>query len=318
MKITLNEAAEILLKQDNILILMHKSPDGDTIGSSCALCMALRQLGKNANAVCSDDISKKYDFITENVPYQDFKPDFIVSTDVADTQLLGDKLSVYAEKINLCIDHHGSNTNFAEKSYVEPNAAANAQIIKKLLELMNVTIDKKIANAIFTGICTDTGCFRFSNTTAETYRIAADMVDCGADNATISRIMFDTKSRARVKLERMVLDTMEFFADGKAAFVCLTNKMIEDSGAEESDTDGISAMPRQIEGVKAGVTMREKDNGIYKFSVRTAGDINASEICANFGGGGHIAAAGCVIKGDYETAKNKMTEAVSAAIKREI
>ena len=316
MKITLNEASDILLSQDNILILTHKSPDGDTIGSGYALCMGLRQLGKKANVVCSDEFSKKYDYIIENTPAQDFDVKFIVSTDIADTQLLGDKLSVYADKINLCIDHHGSNTDFAEKSYVEPTAAATAQIIKKLLELMNVNIDKNIANAIFTGICTDTGCFRFTNVTSETHRFAADMIDCGADSSTICRIMFDTKSRARIEVERMVLDTMEFFADGQGAFVCITQKMLEDTGADDGDTEGIAAMPRQIEGVKVGITMREKENGIYKFSVRTSDDIDASSICANFGGGGHRAAAGCVIDGGYENAKNKMIQAATAEIER--
>ncbi|MDD6488626.1 MAG: bifunctional oligoribonuclease/PAP phosphatase NrnA [Clostridia bacterium] len=316
MKITLNEAAEILLSQDNILILTHKSPDGDTIGSGYALCMGLRQLGKKANVVCSDEFSKKYNYIVDNAPSQDFDVKFIVSTDVADTQLLGDKLSVYADKINLCIDHHGSNTDFAEKSYVEPTAAATAQIIKKLLELMNVRIDKNIANAVFTGVCTDTGCFRYTNVTAETHRIAADMIECGADSGTINRIMFDTKSRARIEVERMVLDTMEFFADGQGALVCLTQKMLEDTGATDGDTEGIAAIPRQIEGVKVGITMREKENGIYKFSVRTSDDIDASAICANFGGGGHRAAAGCVIDGGYENAKNKMIQAATAETER--
>lgn len=316
MKITLNEAAEILLSQDNILILTHKSPDGDTIGSGYALCMGLRQLGKKANVVCSDEFSKKYDYIIENVPPQDFDVKFIVSTDIADTQLLGDKLSVYADKINLCIDHHGSNTDFAEKSYVEPSAAATAQIIKKLLELMNVNIDKNIANAVFTGICTDTGCFRYTNVTPETHRIAADMIECGAESGTINRIMFDTKSRARIEVERMVLDTMEFFADGQGALVCLTQKMLDDTGANDGDTEGIAAIPRQIEGVKVGITMREKENGVYKFSVRTSDDIDASAICANFGGGGHRAAAGCVIDGGYENAKNKMIQAAIAETER--
>lgn len=316
MKITLNETAKILLAQDNILILTHKSPDGDTIGSGYALCMALRQFGKKANVVCSDEFSKKYDYITKQVEPQNFTPEFVVSVDIADTQLLGDKLSVYAGKINLCIDHHGSNTGFAEKSYVEPEAAAAAQIIKKLLEVMNVKIDKNIANAVFTGICTDTGCFRYSNATAETYRAAADMIDCGADYAAINRVMFDTKSRARLELERMALDTMEFFAHNKGALICLNDEMFRKSGAEDSDSEGISAIPRQVEGVLVGITMREKENNIYKFSVRTSGEINASELCAVFGGGGHKAAAGCVIKGKYEEVKNKMIEAASSAVER--
>lgn len=316
MKITLNETAEILLSQDNVFILTHKSPDGDTIGSGYALCMALRQLGKKANVICSDEFPKKYDYITKCIEPQELEPEFIVSVDVADTGLLGDKLSVYADKVNLCIDHHGSNTDFAEKSYVEADAAAAAQVIKKLLEIMNVKIDKNIANAIFTGISTDTGCFKYPSATAETYRAAADMIDCDADYATINRIMFDTKSRARIELERMAMEAMEFFADGKVDLVCITKDMFEKSGADEGDSEGIASLPRQVEGVLVGITMREKENGIYKFSVRTTGEIDASAICASFGGGGHKAAAGCVIDGGYENAKNKIVEAACAAVER--
>lgn len=316
MKITLNEAAEILLQKDNILILTHKSPDGDTIGSGYALCMALRQFGKKANVVCSDEFSRKYDYITKQIEVQEFEPEFIVSVDVADAKLLGDKLSVYADKVDLCIDHHGSNTGFAKKSYVEADAAAAAQVIKNLLELMNVKIDRNIANAVFTGICTDTGCFRYPSTTAETYRAAADMIDCGADYATINRVMFDTKSRARIELERMALESIEFFAGGKGSLICITNEMFEKSGAEEGDSEGISSLPRQVEGVIVGVTMREKEDGSYKISVRTSGEVDASEICANFGGGGHKAAAGCVIDDEFENARNKLIKAVSSAIGR--
>ncbi len=318
MKITLNEVSEILLSQDNILILTHKSPDGDTIGSGYALCMALRQLGKKSNVVCSDDFSEKYNYITKQIEPQDFQPKFIVSVDIADTKLLGDKLSVYADNVDLCIDHHSSNTSFAKKNYVEPNSAATAQIIKNLLEVMNIRIDRHIADAIFTGLSTDTGCFRYPNTTSETHRAAADMIECGADSSVINRIMFDTKSRARIMLERMALDTIMFFAQGKASMILITKGMLEESGAEDSDIDGIAALPRQVEGVLVGVTVREKENNLYKLSVRTTGEIDASKICSLFGGGGHKAAAGCVIDGEYETVKNKIIEAVCASVEKAV
>lgn len=318
MKITLNEAAEILLSQNNILILTHKSPDGDTIGSGYALCMALRQLGKSANVDCSDEISKKYDYITKQIISQDFEPKFIVSVDVADTKLLGDKLSVYADKIDLCIDHHILNKGFAKKSYIEPDSAATAQIIKKILEKMNIKFDRNIANAIFTGMCTDTGCFRYSNTSAETYRFAADMVDCGADYVMINRVMFDTKSRARIEIERMALETIEFFADNKGSIMCITKEMLDKSGADDGDMEGVASLPRQIEGVLVGITMREKKNGGYKFSVRASGEVSASDICARFDGGGHKEAAGCVINDTFENAKNKMIEVATSVVKNVI
>lgn len=145
----------------------------------------------------------------------EFDEEFVVSVDVADTKLLGEKLSGYADKIDLCIDHHGSNTKFAKEYYVEASAAAAAQVIEKLIRLMNVEFDKDIANAIYTGITTDTGCFRYTNVTAETHRIAADMIDCGAESGMINRLMFETKSRSRLEIERRVMDSMQFYLDGR-------------------------------------------------------------------------------------------------------
>ncbi len=316
--ITLETAAKILLEKDNILILTHRSPDGDTIGSGYALCMALQRLGKSVRVECGDNVPQKYAYFTEKVKEQEFDEKFIVSVDIADTQLLGDKLSVYADKIDLCIDHHGSNTQYAKAFYVEPKAAATAQIISRLIRLMGVNIDRDIANAVFTGISTDTGCFRYTNVTSETHRIAADMIDCGAESGMINRLMFETKSRARIEIERRTLDTIEFFAGGRCAVVYTTLDMIKAAAASDSDMDGISSIARQIEGVVAGVTLREQESGNFKISLRTNDGLDASVICAEFGGGGHKAAAGCMIRGTLEEAKSAIAGAVCRAIEENI
>lgn len=313
--LTLNEIAARLKEQDNILVLMHKSPDGDAVGCAYGLCLALRKLGKNVMPLCSDEIDKKYDYITSKLPEQHFEPQYIVTVDIATANLIGEEIKQYREIVDLCIDHHGSNTGFAKEGYVDADSGACAEIIAKVIELLDVAFDKDIANAIFTGISTDTGCFKYSNATAKTYRIAADMIDRGADSAYINRIMFDTKSRSRLEVERLALETIEFFDDGKIAVICLTNKMRELSGASEDDTEGISALPRQIEGVKVGITLNEKEENVFKISTRSTGDINVSAICANFGGGGHKAAAGCVISGSITEVKEKIVGAAQAAVK---
>lgn len=316
--ITLEAVAKTLLEKDNILILTHRSPDGDTIGSGYALCIALQRLGKAVRVECSDTIPQKYAYFTEKAKRVEFDEKFIVSVDVADTQLLGDRLSVYADKIDICIDHHGSNTHYAKDLYVEPGAAATAQIIARLIRLMGVETDRDIANAVFTGLSTDTGCFRYTNVTSETHRTAADMIDCGAESGMINRLMFETKSRARMDIERRTLDTMEFFAGGRGAVVYTTLDMIKSADASDSDMEGISSMTRQIEGVVAGVTLREQENGRFKISVRTTDELDASVICSEFGGGGHKAAAGCVIKGTLDEAKSAITGAVCRAIEENI
>lgn len=312
--ITLESAAKTLLSKDKILILTHRSPDGDTIGSGYALAMALRKLGKNVKVDCTDPFPEKYSYFTDKLEKLEFDEEFVVSVDVADTKLLGEKLSDYADKIDLCIDHHGSNTKYAKEYYVEASAAAVAQVIAKLIRLMNVEFDKDIANAIYTGITTDTGCFRYTNVTAETHRIAADMIDCGAESGMINRLMFETKSRSRLEIERRVMDSIQFYLDGRCAIAYATIDMMKESGAVDNDMEGVSSLPRQIEGVMAGITLREKNNGKFKVSVRTTDELDASAICANFGGGGHKAAAGCMITGTLNEAIEQIIEVVRQAL----
>lgn len=310
----LESAAKTLLSKDKILILTHRSPDGDTIGSGYALAMALRKLGKNVKVDCTDPFPEKYSYFIDKLEKLEFDEEFVVSVDIADTKLLGEKLSDYADKIDLCIDHHGSNTKYAKEYYVEASAAAAAQVIAKLIRLMNVEFDKDIANAIYTGITTDTGCFRYTNVTAETHRIAADMIDCGAESGMINRLMFETKSRSRLEIERRVMDSIQFYLDGRCAIAYATIDMMKESGAVDNDMEGVSSLPRQIEGVMAGITLREKNNGKFKVSVRTTDELDASAICANFGGGGHKAAAGCMITGTLNEAIEQIIEVVRQAL----
>lgn len=312
--ITLESAAKTLLSKDKILILTHRSPDGDTIGSGYALAMALRKLGKSVKVDCTDPFPEKYSYFTDKLEKLEFDEEFVVSVDIADTKLLGEKLSDYADKIDLCIDHHGSNTKYAKEYYVEASAAAAAQVIAKLIRLMNVEFDKDIANAIYTGITTDTGCFRYTNVTAETHRIAADMIDCGAESGMINRLMFETKSRSRLEIERRVMDSIQFYLDGRCAIAYATIDMMKESGAVDNDMEGVSSLPRQIEGVMAGITLREKNNGKFKVSIRTTDELDASAICANFGGGGHKAAAGCMITGTLNEAIEQIIEVVRQAL----
>ncbi len=310
----LESVAKTLLSKDKILILTHRSPDGDTIGSGYALAMALRKLGKNVKVDCTDPFPEKYSYFTDKLEKLEFDEEFVVSVDIADTKLLGEKLSDYADKIDLCIDHHGSNIKYAKEYYVEASAAAAAQVIAKLIRLMNVEFDKDIANAIYTGITTDTGCFRYTNVTAETHRIAADMIDCGAESGMINRLMFETKSRSRLEIERRVMDSIQFYLDGRCAIAYATIDMMKESGAVDNDMEGVSSLPRQIEGVMAGITLREKNNGKFKVSVRTTDELDASAICANFGGGGHKAAAGCMITGTLNEAIEQIIEVVRQAL----
>lgn len=314
--ITIEQAANTLLMHDNILILTHHFPDGDTLGSGFALCRALLSLGKKARTCVVGELPKKFRYLCEGMQQLEFDEDFICSVDIADENLLGTEKEKYEGRIALCIDHHGSNTLYAKESLVDSTAAATSEIIVKIIRRMGALVTQEIADCIFTGITTDTGCFRYTNTTAQSFRIAAEMVECGAHSAEINRVMFDTKSRARLEIERMVLDSMEFFAQGRCALICITRKMIDESGAENDELEGLASLPRQVEGVFIGITLRERRDGAYKVSLRTTDGYDASKLCALFGGGGHAAAGGCTIDGPLENAKQKIVEAACAALSR--
>lgn len=305
---TLYEVARFLKSHDNYEILTHAYPDGDTLGSGFALCLALQQMGKNARVV-STNIPSKFTYLLKGVKEQEFIAEFVVSTDVAADKLLGSNEEKYIGKIDVCIDHHGSNSLTAKEKFVDEYAAANCEIIYRLINELPVEITKQIANCLYTGISTDTGCFRYTNTTADTMRIAASLMELGCDTEYINKAMFETKSREKIMLEHMAYNTIKYCAGGKCAIIYTTLKMLDTLDVGDDEMEGLASIPRQIEGVKIGITMREKEGGFFKVSVRTNGDISASDFCARFGGGGHFAAGGCSIEGDMESVRNKLIEA---------
>lgn len=296
---------DFLISNDNFLILTHKSPDGDTLGSGYALCYALRNLNKKANVVCSDEIPQRYSYFTNDYAPEDFEIKTVVAVDVADPVLLG-KYSDMA--VDFCIDHHKSNKYFAKDTFVNAEAAATAEIIANLLVLLESDITPLIADCIYTGLCTDTGCFRYSNVTSHTLLTASAMLLNGADAYNINRIMFETKTRARVEVEKDVYKNMQFFEDGKISLITLSRTLLEKTGASEDELEGVSAMGRQIQGVEIALTLREKEDGSVKVSARTGESVDASEICKNFGGGGHARAAGCTLSVSLENACEQLVE----------
>lgn len=305
------QAAEILKEQDDILILVHAHPDGDTLGCGYSLCRALISLGKRAAVSCSDEIPKKYAYLSKGIEHCEFEPKFIVAVDVADTKLLGKRNeSLYADKIDLCIDHHGSNILFAKKTLLDPSAAAACEIILKVIRALGAEVTPETADCIYTGLSTDTGCFRYSNVTPATMRMAADMIESGARHAAINTAMFETKTKTYVALEKLCLAGMRMYFDGKLALITVTQEMFRQSGSDESECDAIAALPRQIEGVVIGATMREKPDGSFKVSLRTHSPADAAQICASMGGGGHQRAAGCQLNGPEEVARQTLVDKI--------
>lgn len=316
MNLNPKQVAEILAKKDNITILTHFHPDGDTLGSALALLRALRKMGKKANFVNNNEIHKKYSYLWEGIEKQEFEEQFIMSVDIATEELLGDELKEkYAGKIELAIDHHPSNTFFAKDTCLEGDSAAAAEIVYYVIKELGAEFDEKMASCIYTGISTDTGCFKFPNTTARTFYIAGVMKDLGADTEMINEVMFEIKTRGELELEKQMLEGMEYYSDNKIAIAVITREMYDKTGTSEDECEYIASIPRQVAGVMVGVTIKERKNGTWKASVRTKPPINASKICALFGGGGHKNAAGCRFDGTLEDFKKKMVETISEELK---
>lgn len=315
--ITVQEAAAQLAAHDRIRVLTHQSPDGDTLGCAGALCLGLRALGKQAQFVCADPVPGKYQSMLAPLTVQTFDPDFVVAVDLADPQLLGNLRAQYESAADLGIDHHGSNTGWTRESLVDASAAAACELIAQVLHALGVPLNRDIANCLYTGLCTDTGCFRYSNTTPRTLRLAADLMEAGADAAAINMQMFEIKTPSRLAIERMALDGLQYAYDGRVAVMRLSLDMIAASGATDSDLDGLAPIPRNIAGVDIGLTVRERAPGDYKVSVRTTESVDASALCRTLGGGGHVRAAGCRLSGSCDDVVQRLLAACAPFVQAE-
>ena len=307
MKIDFSQAVGLLKEKDNILILTHRNPDGDTLGSGFALLRALKDMGKRARLINADVIPEKFAYLYEGITQDDFQEEFVVSVDVAEKKLLGEALlEKYGERVNLAIDHHETSRLFAEKTYCESDSASCCEIIYLLIKAMGTPITKEIADCIYTGCSTDTGCFKYSNVSPRSHRIAAELIEAGADHSRINVRMFETKTMGDFMLQKMCLDSLEVFGEGKVALISVSKSMLAQCGVDKSALDAIKPITRQIEGVEIGITLKEESDGKTGISIRTGESFDASAICAHFGGGGHMRAAGCEIKGTIEEAKEKI------------
>ena len=303
MRIQLKQAAAILTAHQRIELLCHQNPDGDTLGSAYALCRGLMALKKQVRVCCSDPIPPLFVGLAQGCEAENFVPQLIVAVDVADEALLGALSSQYSGSVDLVLDHHPSNTGYGRMTYVRPDAAATAEVICDLLDLLGVSLDRDMAACLYTGLATDTGCFRYSNTTAHSFEMAARMLRAGAPVAEINYRVFEIKTKGRIALEQLLYSNLRYALEGRCAYVRITRKMMKENSATDSDLDCLAGLPRQIEGVEIGILFKERPEGQYKVSVRTNSLYDASAICQKLGGGGHKRAAGCTLTKDYEQSK---------------
>ncbi|MBQ9375562.1 MAG: bifunctional oligoribonuclease/PAP phosphatase NrnA [Ruminococcus sp.] len=303
-------------EHDNFLILTHKNPDGDTIGCGFGLCFYLREIGKKANVVNNDSFPARYDFLYDGYCDEDIDYESVIAVDIADTQLLGDNLSEYAKEgmIDVCIDHHISNKHYAKETYLDGKASAACLVLYDFFKEIGAKISDHVAKCLYTGIATDTGCFKFENTTPEAHRAAADLMSYDIDFANVNRLMFDIKSRGRLAVEQSVAANMEYYFDDRCAMIVLTKELMDSCGVDETEFEGLASLPLQVEGVKIGITVKQREDKLFKLSVRTNDEIDACKFCMTFNGGGHIRAAGCDVKGDIQSVKEQVLPVVKETL----
>ena len=301
--LTRNEVAQWLREHDNYLILSHRRPDGDTIGSAAVLCRTLRKLGKNAHVLRNMEVTEKYIHLHEGLNQDCPKEgDTLVCVDTASPSMLPDTFKHLQERIELRIDHHGTATSFTPLELVDPQAGACADILYDILCILGVALDKELAEAMYTAVSTDTGCFRYANTNAHSYEVAAACARAGGDLHGINQAIFETNSLARLRLQGWMVENIRFFREGTMAVCALPLAVEKTLGVTEDDMENISGFPRSIEGVKIAATLRQNEDGKVKVSVRAVPGYDAAAVCACFGGGGHKGAAGATISLSLEEA----------------
>ena len=298
---------------ESAAIFCHMRPDGDTLGCAAALCAMLRQMGKTAALLPNAEVTSLYaDYVAPYWAAEDYRYETVVSVDLAALGLFPDNAERFKNRVDLAVDHHPSYEGFGKGSCVHPECAACGEILYELaVELGQLT--PAVALPLYVAVSTDTGCFVYSNVTANTHRVAAALMETGIDYRAANKRHFRTKTKKRLALEAELLRTMEFYDEGRVVVVTLPLSLAERLSLTEADMDDVSALGGVVEGTDCSITMKETKDGAWKISVRTGARVNATKACAALGGGGHRAASGCVYHGPLAEAKAAILAAVQDA-----
>lgn len=309
--LTRNECARYLLSHDNFCILSHRRPDGDTVGSSAALCLGLRSLGKKAHVLLNAEVSSRFAWLHEGLTKDSAEEgDCVVSVDVASPGMLPKAFQHLLGRIDLRIDHHASATSFTDCELVEGGSASCAELVWDVLAEAGVTMDQAIAEAVYVGVSTDTGCFRYSNTTAHTFAVAAECAKAGARVYELNQELFETNTLGRLKMQAWIVAHMKMLRKGEMAIVAIPKAVEEEIGVTEDDMDNISSFPRTVAGVCMAATLRETSDDGTKISVRAVPGYDATKVTEIFGGGGHKGAAGASMKMPIDEAVKAVEQAM--------
>ncbi|MGN7470184.1 DHH family phosphoesterase [Brevibacillus sp. SAFN-007a] len=316
------EAARFIREHDRFLVLSHVNPDGDATGSALGVVLMLEQLGKEYVVVNEGETPSKFDFLPRfdrlrNLREQPLTESFeaVIAVDCADESRMGDVRPLFAsDAVLLNIDHHPTNDGFGTVNLVRPEAAATAEILFELAEVAGIAFNEELALCIYTGLLTDTGGFRYSNTTPRVMEIAARLLTYGVKPGEVAERCLEEITFAHVKVLRRALQTLQLSHQNLVASLCVSTADFTAEGAQREDAGGLVNYCRNIEGVEVGVSFVEAEPGVVKVSMRARDRVDVSAIAKQLGGGGHAKAAGCTIKGTIAEAKQIIWNALEPAL----
>jgi bifunctional oligoribonuclease and PAP phosphatase NrnA len=317
------EIGRVLREHNKFAVLSHVRPDGDALGSTLALALSLKGLGKEVRAWNEEGMLEKYNFLAQaelltRPPSEPEDFDIVVALDTAVQNRLGSTTSaVRHAKLWINIDHHPSNPRYGDLVYIDPTAPATGQILFEFLTNQNFPITPEIAENLYAAISTDTGSFQYPNTTVRTFEIAAELVRCGVEVGRISQLLYENFPRRRIELLRELLSTMQFGCDGKLAWFSLSQAAALALGVIPEDNEGLIDHLRAIRGVIVAIFFEELIDGKVRVSMRSKNEaVDVCAICTQFGGGGHVLAAGARVRGTLSEVEKKIVEQACAAIER--
>jgi phosphoesterase RecJ-like protein len=311
----LDQVVDAVLSNEDLLIVSHIRPDGDSIGSQFALALALESLNKKISLISHDPVPSRFEALpgSEYVRVGDrlergFDAAFVLECG----NLARPGIDGLAGQFIVNVDHHHSTEPFGAINWIDPNACAVGEMIYHLLRALDVTITPEIATNIYVAILTDTGSFQFSSTTSDTFRIAAELADCGADVSKIAMRTFYANPVDKVRKMGIILNAMELDSDGRIVTTTLTRSDMAAHGVDPNATDieGLINYPMTIQGIEVAILLQELDDGSFRISLRSKNDVDVSSVATSFGGGGHRKAAGCQMSGTIEGVREQVLESV--------
>lgn len=305
---TVSECAKLLGSKDNILILTHQNPDGDTVMSAAALCRALRRKNKKAYLYHNPQITKKMQpFVEKLFAPNSFEPKYTISVDVATETMFPEGFS---GKVDLAIDHHPTGSRYAAEELIEAGCSACGEIVQRLIVSFAGKLTKSEATLLYIALTTDTGAFQYANVNEQSFRSAAELLHAGADAQAVMLHFFRKTSLARLKLEGMIYSGLHIYHDGKIVIATVSQEMMRNAQATEDDCDDLAGLSGRAENAVINVTIRELEDGSSKISVRSAPGVSSLAVCAAFGGGGHEMASGCTIQESPEKAERLLLDVI--------